>query len=236
MFLNSVAKLKARDMTLANLSACRQTEFLAEVDLFKQLPESCLDSLVNDSRTLDCPPGHLFFQTGQIGNSLFVLEKGYVRIFRTCGNKTLTIATIDRPGVFGELGCFGSGKHHSSAEAICDSRVQLISRGSIEALLECAPHAAHKFIDLMGERCAHILRKMEIVARKGLISQIATLLIERAENGVVTGMTHADLAGHLGIHREAVTSTLGQLRRAGLIRIERKRISILQRERLERAT
>jgi len=88
----------------------------------------------------------------------------------------------------------------------------------------------------MGERCAHILRKMEILARKGLISQMVTLLIEGAENGVVSGMTHADLAGQLGLHREAVTAILGQLRRAGLIKIERKRISILQHERLERAT
>ena len=223
-------------MTVGNLSGCQQTELLVEVELFKNLPKSCLDSLVNDSRTLDCPAGHLFFQAGQIGNSLFVLEKGCVRIFRTYGNKTLTIAKIDRPGIFGELGCFGMGKHYSSAEAIRDSRVRLISRGSIEALLECAPHAAQRFIELMGERCAHILRKMEIVARKGLISQIATLLIERAENGVVSGTTHADLAGHLGLHREAVTTTLGQLRRAGMIKIERKRISILQRERLERAT
>ena len=61
---------------VGNLSACQQTDFLVEVDLFKHLPESCLDSLVNDSRTLDCSTGHLFFQAGQIGNSLFVLEKG----------------------------------------------------------------------------------------------------------------------------------------------------------------
>ena len=223
-------------MTAGNLSACQQTEFLVGVDLFKHLPESCLDSLVNDSRILDCSAGHLFFQAGQVGNSLFVLEKGRVRMFKACGKRTLTIARIDSPGIFGESGCFGTGKHYSSAEALCDSRVRLISRSTIEALLECAPHAANKFIELMGERCAHVLRKMEIVARKGPIPQLATLLIERAENGVVSDMTHADLAGQLGIHREAVTTTLGQLKRAGMIKIERKRISILQRERLERAT
>jgi CRP-like cAMP-binding protein len=221
---------------VGNLTAWQRTDLLIEVDLFKHLPESCLDSLVNDSRTLDCTAGHRFFQAGQIGNSLYVLEKGSVRMFGTYGNRTLTIATIDPPMIFGELGCFGAGKYYSSAEALCDSRVRLISRTSIEALLECAPFAAHKFMDLMGERCAQILRKMEIIARKGLIPQLATLLIEKAENGVVSGMTHADLAGHLGVHREAITSTLGQLRRAGLIKIGRKRISILRRERLERAT
>jgi|SRR5579862_7627073 len=236
MFLNSVSKLKARDMRLSNLSACRETEFLVEADLFKHLPESCLDSLLNDSRTLNCSTGHLFFQAGQIGNSLFVLEEGSVRIFRTYGRRTLTISRIEPHGIFGESGCFGTGMHYSSAEALCASRVRLISRSGVEALLECAPHAAHRFVNLMGERCAHIIQKMETISRKGLIPKIATLLIERAENGVVSGMTHADLAGNLGIHREAVTTTLGQLRKAGMIKIERKRISILHRERLERAT
>ena len=132
---------------------------------------------MNDSRRLDCSAGHLFFQAGQLANSLFVLEKGCVRIFRTFGSKTLTITTIDRRGIFGELGCCGTGKRYSSAETATNSHVLLISRGSIDALLECAPHAGHKLIDAMSERCAHILWKMEIVARKGLISQIANLLI-----------------------------------------------------------
>ena len=221
---------------VGNLSPRQQAEFFETVDLFKQLPESCLYSLLSASQVLDCSAGHRFFQSGQIGDSLFVLEKGCVRIFKTSGNRTFPIARIEPPGIFGEIGCFGKGKHYFSAEATRDSRVRQISRGSIEALLKCAPYAAQRFIELMCERCDHILRKMEIISRKGLIPQLADLLIETAEDGVVSGKTHADLAGQLGVHRDAVTTTLGQLRRAGLIKIERKRISILQLERLERAT
>ena len=87
----------------------------------------------------------------------------------------------------------------------------------------------------MSERCEHILRKMETIARKGLIPRVATLLLEKAEDGVVVGMTHELLAEQLGLHRESITVTLGQLQSAGMIRIERKKISILQHERLQRA-
>jgi CRP-like cAMP-binding protein len=219
-----------------NLSAYQQTDFLVEIDLFKHLPESCLDLLVKDSRKLDCAAGHLFFQAGHMGNSLFVLEKGHVRTFRAYGDKTLTIVRLEPPAIFGEMGCFGQGKYYSSAEALDDSRVRMISCNSIQALLECAPHVTHKLVDLMSERCVHFLQKMETLARKGLIPRLATLLLEKAENGVVAGMTHKDLADHLGLHRESVTATLGELRRAGMIKIQRKKIFILQRERLERAT
>jgi len=210
--------------------------FLSEIDLFKHLPGSCLEALEKDSDVLNCSAGHLFFRPEQTGRVLFVLERGSVRTFRNYGDRKLTIAVLQPPAIFGEMGCFGQGKHHSSAEALQASRVRMISRDSIQALLECAPEMAHKLVDLMSERCVHFLHKMETLARKGLIPRLATLLLEKVENGVVAGMTHKDLADYLGLHRESITATMGELRRAGIVTIERKKIRILQRERLERAT
>ncbi len=209
--------------------------FLAGIDLFKHLPDSCLETLEKDSNLLDCSAGHLFFQPEQTGRVLFVLETGSVRTFRTYGGRKLTITVLKPPAIFGVMGCFGQAKYLSSAEALEASRVRMISRDSIQALLECAPHVTHKLIDLMSERCVHFLHKMETLARKGLIPRLATLLLEKAENGVVAGMTHKELADHLGLHRESITATLGELRRAGIITIERKTIRILQPERLDRA-
>jgi CRP/FNR family transcriptional regulator len=208
---------------------------LSEIDLFRQLPDSCLKALEKDSNVLNCGPGHLFFQPDQIGRMLFVLEKGSVRTFRTYGEKTLTITVLQPPAIFGVIGCFGQGKHISSAEALEASRVRMISRDRVQVLLECFPHVTHKLVDLMSERCVYFLQRMESLARKGLIPRLATLLLEKAQNGVVVGMTHKDLAGHLGLHRESITATLGELQSAGIISVKRKTIRILHQERLERA-
>jgi CRP/FNR family cyclic AMP-dependent transcriptional regulator len=210
--------------------------FLSGIDLFKHLPDPCLEALEKDSNVVNCSAGHLFFRPGQTGRVLFVLEKGSVRTFKTFGDRKLTIAMLQPPAVFGVMGCFGQGKYLSSAEALEASRVRMISRDSIQALLECSPTVAHKLVDLMGERWVHFLNKMETLALKGLIPRLATLLVEKAENDVVTGMTHKDMADHLGVHRESITATLGELRRAGIVATERKKIFIVQRERLERAT
>jgi CRP/FNR family transcriptional regulator len=208
---------------------------LSRIELFKHLSDSCLEALEKNSEVLNCSAGHLLFQAQQTGRALFVLEKGLVRTFRTYGERKLTIALLQPPALFGIMGCFGQGKYLSSAEALQASRVRLISRESITALLECAPRVTHKLVDLMSERSFHFLHRMETLARRGLIPRLATLLLEKAENGVVAGMTHEDLADHLGLHRESITATLGELRRAGIITIQRKTIRILQRERLERA-
>jgi len=210
--------------------------FLSGIDLFQGVPDSCLEVLEKDSDVFDCKSGHLFYVAEQTGRKLFILEKGCVRTFRPYGGKRLTIATLRPPAVFGVLGCFGRRKYQSSAEALQPSRVRTVSCESMQMLLGCAPHLANKFADLMSERLAYFLRSMETLARKGLIPRLATLLLEKAENGVVAGMTHKELADHLGLHRETITSTLGELRTAGIIDIKRKMIFILQRKRLERAT
>ena len=208
---------------------------LSRIDLFKHLPDACLEALEKNSEVLNCNAGHLLFQPEQTGRVLFVLEKGLVRTFRTYGDRKLTIALLQPPAVFGIMGCFGEGKYYSTAEALEASRVLMIPRDNIQALLECSPHVAHKLVDLMSERCLHFLHKMETVALKGLIPRLAALLLEKAERDLVTGMTHKDMADHLAVHRESITATLGELRRAGIVTIERKTIRILHRERLERA-
>src|SRR5260370_8343356 len=102
-----------------------------------------------------------------------------------------------------------------------------MSRESIQALLECAPQLAHKLGDLMSERCVHFLHKMETLALKGLIPRLAILLLERAENGEVAGMTHKDLADHLGLHRESIPATLVELRTAAIFPTHPNKIPLL---------
>jgi CRP-like cAMP-binding protein len=156
-----------------------EVSFLSEVDLFKQLPDSCLEALERDSNVLNFSAGQLFFHREQTGRVLFVLEKGSVRTFRTCGGKTLTITMLQPPAIFGVVGCFDQGKYYVSAEALKDSRVRMISPDRIQALLECAPLVAHQLVGLMSERSKHFLLKMEMLARKGLIPRLATLLSEK---------------------------------------------------------
>jgi len=213
----------------------RDGSSLAGIDLFGELPASSLNNLRKNSVLSDCDAGHIFFESEQPGKMLFVLETGAVRISRTYGERKVTIAVLRPPEIFGVIGCFGPAKYSSSAEAMEFSRVRIIPRESMQALLESAPQVTLKLLDLMSQRCTYFVHTMETLARKGLIPRLATLLLEKADNGVVAGLTHKHLADYLGLHRESITATLGELRRAGIITIKRKTIQILHSERLERA-
>jgi CRP/FNR family transcriptional regulator, cyclic AMP receptor protein len=207
-----------------------------EIDLFKDVDESCLQVLLRNSRALSVGVGHLFFSAGQTGGELFFLEKGSVQMFRACGERKIAIATLRAPAVFGEMGCFGQGIHCFSAESVSESQVRLIPADTIRSLMECSPNLAHEVMGLISERFDRFLHEFEAQALKGTIPRVAALLLKKKEEDVVRGLTHKNLAAELGIHRESVTVALGELQKAGIIAIARKKISILQQVRLERAS
>ena len=209
---------------------------LYETNLFKEIAEPCLQVLLEDSHVLNVGVGHLFFSAGQTGGELFLLEKGSVQTFRVCGDRKIPIAALRPPAVFGEMGCFGQGRHYFSAESVEDSQVRLISGNAAQAMMECSPNLAHAVIGLISERLDRFLCEFEAHALKGTIPRLAALLLKKREEDIVRGLTHKDLAGELGIHRESVTAALGQLQKAGIISVERKKVRILHPSRLERAS
>ena len=193
-----------------------------EIDLFKNVAESCLQPVLENSRILDVGAGHVFFSAGQTGSDLFLLEKGSVRTFRVCGDRKIAIAMLRPPALFGEMACFGHGTHYLSAQSVNDARVRLISYESIRALIECSPDFAQAVIGLISKRFDGFLRELEIHALGGTLPRLATLLLTKEEEDVVSGLTHKDLAQELGIHRESVTAALGELQKADIIEIGRK--------------
>jgi CRP/FNR family cyclic AMP-dependent transcriptional regulator len=209
--------------------------FLSAIDLFQGVPDHCLQALHKNSHTFDCNAGHLFFSLGEAGRGLFLLEKGCIRTFRNHGTRKLTGTTLQAPAVFGEMGCFGQGIHPCAAEAVEPSRVRIVSRESMQAILECDPNIAHRVVELVSRGLLRFLQELESLALKGLIARLAILLLENAQGDVVRGMTHKELAGELGVYRESITAALGELRTAGIVAIDRKEIRILQPTRLERA-
>lgn len=208
---------------------------LSAVDLFKDLPGSCLRAIERTSEVQELGAGHVLFQPGETGNVLFLLEKGSVQTFRTSGAKKLIIVELKPPAVFGEMGCVGQCIYHCTAQTTEPSRIRTISRSDLDALLERHPSVARRLLDLVSQRFVHVLMDLEATSFRNLIPRIAKLLLEKAEGDCIHNMTHRQIAEHLRVYRESATEALGELRRAGIVAIERKQIRIIHRGRLERA-
>ena len=208
---------------------------LSAVDLFKDLPVACLRALEQGSELRDFRKGHIFFRAGESGQRLFLIEKGRVQTFRTAGTRKLIIAELRSPAVFGEMGCVGQCMYHCSAQATEPSRIRIIDRAELEALLDQYPVVTRRLLDLVSDRFVRVLLDLEATSFRHLIPRIARLLLDRAQGEYVEDLTHQEIAQHLRVYRESVTAALGELRKAGIIAVNRKRIRILNHLRLERA-
>jgi CRP-like cAMP-binding protein len=208
---------------------------LPTVALFQGLPSASLQTLWERSKIQDYTEGHVFFGLGEAGYALFLLEEGRVETFRTSGEKKLIIAELTPPAVFGEMGCVGRCIYHCSAQTTAPSRVRAVSRTDLQNLLEEFPILTRRLLDLVSERFVHVLLDLESTSFKHLIPRLAKLLLEKAEGDYIHNMTHQEIAQHLRVYRESATAALGELKKAGIIEVERKRIRIVHLKRLERA-
>lgn len=208
---------------------------ISAVELFRDLPTPCLEMVREKSEVREFAAGHVFFRPGESGQLLFLLEQGHVQTFRASGRKKLIIAELRPPAVFGEMGCVGQCMYHCAAQTTEASRIRMISRDDMDALLDQHPQITRRLLDLISERFVHLLLDLEATSFRPLIPRLARLLLERAGDDCVRNMTHQEIAEHLRVYRESATTALGELKRAGILAIERRQIRILDRARLERA-
>jgi CRP/FNR family cyclic AMP-dependent transcriptional regulator len=74
------------------------------------------------------------------------------------------------------------------------------------------------------------------MAFKGIPARLASLLLRLAAecgSNDIHGLTHQDLAETIGTYRETATQVLNDMKTAGLIEIGRKRITILDTDRVQ---
>lgn len=208
---------------------------LSKFPLLRGLPPETLREIERAAPSRDFRTGFCFFRAGELGRELYLLEEGSVRTYRTSGTKTLIIAELDSPEIFGEMSCVGQGALHCSADAIRDSRVRVLSRPLLDSLFSRHPVLVRRLLDLVGQRFVHVLNDLDATSFRQLIPRIAALLLARAQANEVRGLTHKAIAEHLRVYRESATAALGELRAAGILQIRRMHIRILDLPRLQRA-
>ena len=148
---------------------------------------------------------------------------------------------IDSGELFGELSLLGSSERQEFAEAIEHCRVVLIPKSAMLKLMASYPHINVGVTKLIGARRQRIERRLRNLLFRSNRERVVHLLIEMAEkyaNRTAEGLElkiklpHQEMASIIGSTRETVTVMLGQLQTEGLIKIARRRITIIDLARL----
>jgi CRP-like cAMP-binding protein len=212
--------------------------YLQRVDIFQDLTPEEIEEIDRATTMTTCRRGRILYMPEDSSEVLFFLQEGRIQLYRISPDgKKLVIATLGPGTIFGEMAFIGQGMHNSFAEASEDCVLYVMSRNDVERLLITKPKVALRIFEVLGRRLRRAEERLEEIARKGIPARLASLLLQiSGDTGSdnIKGYTHQDLGEQIGTYRETTTQTLNSFKSDGLIEIGRKRITILDREGLER--
>jgi len=204
-------------------------------DLFQGFSDEELREVERVTTTRAFAKGEVIYTPGETGEALFLLREGAVQIYRMSPEgRKLVIAQLLPFSFFGEMSCIGQGMYDTFAEVTEDSVIVTMNCAVLNRLLITRPQIARRILEAFGRRALEAERQLEDTVFKGMAARVAALLLREADGEEVRGLTHQDIAERLGVYRETATNALNELKAASLISIGRKRIAILDRERLRR--
>jgi CRP/FNR family transcriptional regulator len=140
------------------------------------------------------------------------------------------------PGeVFNAIGVLASEVNPGTVVALEPAVVWIIERNSLLQLLEEYSSLTWAVIQALAERVQRLMNQVEDLSLRTVESRVARLLVEEATDLFLIRRqweTQAELAARLGTVPDVLNRTLRKFAEQGLIKVDRQRIQILEKERL----
>lgn len=216
--------------------------FLKNCELFARLTPEQARWLEQTARMRRFKRLEVIYFPTEPGESVLVLSQGRVKIKSiTPDGKEAILAFIEEGELFGELALFDEQPRNEYAQALSDAQVLVIPRDEMLWLMQQQPDVSLHVTKLIGVRRRRIENRLRNIMFRSNRDRVLSLLLELLETyGIQQGqqweiglhLSHQDLAGLIGATRETVTVALGRLQLEGLIRMQRRRITVLDRGRL----
>ncbi len=212
---------------------------LAATPLFAALSDSERAALASRTQLRRYAAGQVLFTEGEPCSGLYVVASGCVRIYKSSrGGREQVLAIEGPPHSIAELPVFDGGDYPASAQAVADSRLLFISRRDFRALCLELPEVALKVLQVVGSRLRRLVGIIEELSFSTVRHRLIAWLFKRAEASpdrktFTLPVSHQELAAEIGTVRELVSRNLGRLQSEGLIHIEGREITIVNRPGLE---
>ncbi|CEG28871.1 Crp/Fnr family transcriptional regulator [Bacillus sp. B-jedd] len=204
------------------------------VPIFNHLEEAQMNEIMAAAGSVSFKKGELVYQAGDRSDSLYIVSKGKIRIYRLSESGKEQLLRILSVGEFmGELALFSEEVHESFAEAMEDTQVCSIRRQDLQALLLKYPSISLKILEEFSSRLAQSEKQSARFATEKVETRIALFLAEcldaeAASFEVALPMSKKDLASYLGTTPETVSRKLADLEDAGFIKQKpRRKIEIV---------
>jgi len=128
-------------------------ETLRQVPLFESLDDATARELCELIKTLDCPAHQVLFHAGDVGDAMYLIERGKVRIcVQAKDGHEVTLAKLGRGDFFGEMALLDGERRSADAVVAEDARLALLSREHFLSFMRSSPDVALEMLTALANR------------------------------------------------------------------------------------
>lgn len=131
------------------------------------------------------PKETMIFSEGQLGNELYILQKGSVKISKIVNDSEVVLAILKPGDIFGEMALIESKPRSASAVAYEDAVLLAVNRANFERMVTTQPQIIVKLTTLLAERIWFIYKQLANTTLENPLSKLYdALLIQLEKNRV----------------------------------------------------
>jgi CRP/FNR family transcriptional regulator len=214
---------------------------LSRVSLFSELSRAELERISRVAIPRSFPAGVRVFHEGDQSDACYLVRSGDLRVTREHPDgRAIALATLGPGDIFGELAMLDGEARSASVETLTDSELLALPATDFRRLLAEHSQISVKLIAALTRRLRETNERVARQSFQTVPSRVAgvltQLIAEEAapdgRSGVTIRMTQADLAQLAGTSRESVSRFLATLERAGVVRVGRGRVTVVEPRRL----
>ena len=216
----------------------QKKEILKKSTLFEGLPDEQIDLVAALTIERGYGRGETIFFEGENADGFYIVSEGLVKVYKTSlmgKEQILHIFGAGEP--IGEVAVFGSKPFPASAETLENSRILYFRRNDFIEMVTKNPSISMNMLAVMSLRLRQFTTQIENLSLKEVPARLAGYLVYAVEeqkggNTLQLAISKGQLASLLGTIPETLSRIFAKMSDEGLIKVEGKRIEILDMERL----
>lgn len=208
-----------------------ETNDLMQFDLFSGMSLGKMQQFMATAQVYSkrFSAGSMVFLQGMPSNTLNLLVRGSARatMINTDG-KQVIIEFMQAPKVLAPVALFATQcSFPVNIEAFSDCTIAFIGREAFTELMHKEPSVLNRFIRLLSDKSIFLTRKVNSFALQNLKGRLASYLLthEHVE-------TQQQIADFLGVARPSLARVLAELIDAGWVRMEGRKIKVVDADAL----
>ena len=119
----------------------------------------------DDLERIKIQAGEAIFDEGDFGDRAYIVEDGIVEISRKVGGEKMTLGTVEKNGIFGEMALIDESNRIASAIAVIDTVLIPVPKVAIQSILANADPLLRKLVSVLVSNARslsdHIARVVE---------------------------------------------------------------------------